>query len=326
MNQKWISILIIGLVLNSWGCSFRHQKDQPQESGALEDNVTLSFSEAQRRVFTPYCASCHSAGSANSDLNDYEVVQAKLGQIRTLTLETRAMPKGSTLPAAAFQYLEKWINAGGPKFALNSTNPEPKASPSPINPEDVVEEVDPKKVSFAMVKEKILAPKCIKCHVAKNAMPLDTYDAVKANIPRVALAVLEGSMPPKKPLNKNLMNLFKTWLGEGAFELPSAPLQMPEPNFASLKKNLFNEYCLKCHTGDKPRADVSFDSIEALRKSPKRPLIMEDAGEPDSNLIVHSLINSKDDKRMPPARTGPRLPKEVIEVVRAWILNGAPAE
>jgi mono/diheme cytochrome c family protein len=83
-------------------------------------------------------------------------------------------------------------------------------------------------------------------------------------------------------------------------------------------KEIFRARCAECHSGPKARAGVNVLDRDGLIK--KEKVI---PGKPDDSTL-YQLITATDESAMPP--TGrPRLTAEQIEVVRKWIVAGAPA-
>jgi serine/threonine-protein kinase len=98
----------------------------------------------------------------------------------------------------------------------------------------------------------------------------------------------------------------------------SVPATAAETDVAARAKEIFRAHCAECHSGAKARAGVVILDREVLIKKEKVV-----PGKPDDSTL-YQLITATDDSAMPP--TGrPRLTAEQIEVVRKWIVAGAPA-
>ena len=86
----------------------------------------------------------------------------------------------------------------------------------------------------------------------------------------------------------------------------------------------------ECHTGPKPAKGLVLDAAKAYFnlvkvKSKESPRQMRVApGDLDKSYLFDKITgNHNDGDRMPPKK---RLPKESIELVKSWILAGAPED
>ncbi len=87
---------------------------------------------------------------------------------------------------------------------------------------------------------------------------------------------------------------------------------------------IVKERCIGCHAGDRPKARLNLESLEAfLEGGRKGPALVP--GKPDESL-VYLLIAGEKKPIMPPKKEGP-LSAEQIAVFKAWIVGGcAPGE
>lgn len=89
---------------------------------------------------------------------------------------------------------------------------------------DTGEVIDPAKpITFVEIQTKILEPSCTGCHssAAGNLgnVNLETYTAVKAEITAIGnTTVRSRRMPKGDSLNKNLIELLRVWIEQGAPE------------------------------------------------------------------------------------------------------------
>src|SRR5262249_43911677 len=91
-----------------------------------------------------------------------------------------------------------------------------------------------------------------------------------------------------------------------------------DTDVAARAKEIFRAHCAECHSGAKARAGVNILDRDGLIKKEKVV-----PGKPDDSTL-YQLITATDESAMPP--TGrPRLTAEQIEVIRKWIVAGAPA-
>jgi mono/diheme cytochrome c family protein len=97
--------------------------------------------------------------------------------------------------------------------------------------------------------------------------------------------------------------------------------------YATDIKPVFDQSCVKCHSGDKPKAKLKLDSLENALKGSKDGKVIV-AGDSAKSPLVRSIahVTSDKDAWMPPlhnkAKIGP-LTSEQIGLIRAWIDQGA---
>ncbi|HXI72911.1 MAG TPA: c-type cytochrome domain-containing protein [Verrucomicrobiae bacterium] len=97
--------------------------------------------------------------------------------------------------------------------------------------------------------------------------------------------------------------------------------------YATDIKPIFEASCVKCHSGDRPKARLSLDTLEGVLKGTKQGKIVT-AGDSANSLIVKAVAHmTKDpDGWMPPpnnkAGIKPLTPEQ-IGLIRAWIDQGA---
>ena len=102
-----------------------------------------------------------------------------------------------------------------------------------------------------------------------------------------------------------------------ALILAAGPAAAADSDFAARAKEVFRSHCAECHSGPKARAGVNILDRDGLIKKEKVV-----PGKPDDSLL-YQLISATDESAMPPTgRT--RLSADQIEVIRKWIVAGAP--
>jgi len=97
--------------------------------------------------------------------------------------------------------------------------------------------------------------------------------------------------------------------------------------YATDIKTILDASCVKCHSGDKPKARLKLDNLENTLKGGKDGKIVT-AGDSANSLIVKSIahLTGDHDQWMPPMnnRAGIKpLTPEQISLIRAWIDQGA---
>ena len=111
-----------------------------------------------------------------------------------------------------------------------------------------------------------------------------------------------------------------------AADLPPASTKTGVTYAADIKP-IFDASCVKCHSGDKPKARLKLDTLENALKGSKDGKVIT-AGDSANSLLVKCIAQATGDKDlwMPPpqnkANIGP-LTAEQIGLIRAWIDQGA---
>ena len=111
-----------------------------------------------------------------------------------------------------------------------------------------------------------------------------------------------------------------------AADLPPASTK-PGVTYAADVKHIFDTSCIKCHSGDKPKAHLKLDTLENALKGSKDGKVIT-VGDSAKSLIVKCVAHatSDPDMWMPPphnkANIGPLTPEQ-IGLIRAWIDQGA---
>jgi len=97
--------------------------------------------------------------------------------------------------------------------------------------------------------------------------------------------------------------------------------------FAADVKPLLDASCVKCHSGDKPKAHLKLDSLENALKGSKDGKVVVAGNSAKSLLVLAAAHATKDhDLWMPPPhnKAGAKpLTPEQIGLLRAWIDQGA---
>jgi uncharacterized membrane protein len=97
--------------------------------------------------------------------------------------------------------------------------------------------------------------------------------------------------------------------------------------YATDIKTILDASCVKCHSGDKPKARLKLDSLENVLKGGKDGKVVT-PGDGANSFIVKAAAHatSDSDSWMPPphnrANIGPLTPEQ-IGLIRAWIDQGA---
>ncbi len=91
-------------------------------------------------------------------------------------------------------------------------------------------------------------------------------------------------------------------------------------------KPLIEASCLKCHSGDRPKAKYSMESLDALIKGGSSKEAAVVAGKSDKSPMVWYIADLVEEMEMPPLDKRDKYPaftKDQVALVRAWIDQGA---
>lgn len=121
------------------------------------------------------------------------------------------------------------------------------------------------------------------------------------------------------------------WALAAAADDPAAPLppaaNKPGLTYAADIKPLLDQSCVKCHTGDKPKAHLKLDTLADALKGGEDGKVIIPGDSAKSLLVLAAAHATKDhDLWMPPRRHPPGirpLTPEEIGLIRAWIDQGA---
>ena len=105
----------------------------------------------------------------------------------------------------------------------------------------------------------------------------------------------------------------------------AAPTSKRKIDFNREVRAILSENCFACHgpDGNKRKAGLRLDleeSATAKLESGGRAVV---SGKPEESLVIKLATTEDEDDRMPPAKTGKRLSKEQVAVLKEWIAQGA---
>ena len=85
--------------------------------------------------------------------------------------------------------------------------------------------------------------------------------------------------------------------------------------------------CVKCHSGDKPKAKLKLDTLDDIMKGSRNGKVVIVGDSAKSEIVLAAAHATEDsDEWMPPAKAVSRFPAltaDQIGLVRAWIDQGA---
>jgi hypothetical protein len=91
-------------------------------------------------------------------------------------------------------------------------------------------------------------------------------------------------------------------------------------------KPILDKSCVKCHSGEKPKAKLHLDSLAGALKGGADGKVLEPGNSAKSMLVINvARAGDKEDWMPPPNNKAniPPLTKEQIGLIRAWIDQGA---
>ncbi len=220
--KNLMTIVAAGILLSS--CSYKVDKEA--EAPVKFDGKTLSFAQVRSMALGPKCARCHDWVAS------YEETKALAQEISNRVQGlggNRQMP-----PSSASQLTENekaaivaWVAAGAlenPGQVEQPVTP-PPVEPPPVEPPPVepppVEPPPvepPAKPNFALIKSKVLDPKCLRCHKSD----FDTFEHTAPLIKDIEFRIQDigGDFqmpPPNKPqLSEEEKALVLEWIRSGA--------------------------------------------------------------------------------------------------------------
>lgn len=104
----------------------------------------------------------------------------------------------------------------------------------------------------------------------------------------------------------------------------------PAPTLSSLQANLFDPFCIVCHSGAAAPLGLrleegnSFNNLVGVG-SRQSSLLRVDPGDPDGSYLIRKLEGTASEGEQMPLG-GPPLPQATIDFARQWILEGAMPE
>ncbi len=127
----------------------------------------------------------------------------------------------------------------------------------------------------------------------------------------LSLSVLSGPAAEKKALDLS--------------KIPP-PSDKAGVTYATDIKPIFDQSCIKCHDGQKPKAKLRLDSLAGVLKGGEDGKVVI-PGNGVGSVLVHNIAHAgAPDDYMPPPKNkagiGP-LTKEQIGLIRAWVDQGA---
>jgi len=96
--------------------------------------------------------------------------------------------------------------------------------------------------------------------------------------------------------------------------------------YANDIKPILDKSCVKCHGAEKPKAKLRLDGLETALKGSEHGKVIAPGKSAGSKLVLSVAYLGDEDDFMPPPNNKakiPRLSKEQVGLIRAWIDQGA---
>jgi formylglycine-generating enzyme required for sulfatase activity len=202
------------------------------------------------------------------------------------------------------------------------------------------------KVDFHHEVKPILEATCVSCHGPerpKGRLRLDSREAAikggdlgtslvpgkPEESPLYTTTILPEEdpdvMPPKELLTREQTEVLRRWILEGA-EWPEDILltAVPRINFIKDVQPILEMHCVACHREDYVKGKYRMDTREMAFQPGdigEPPIV---PGFPEKSWVYTStVLPAADPDLMPPVKDGGPLPKEVTDILRDWISQGA---
>jgi formylglycine-generating enzyme required for sulfatase activity len=203
-------------------------------------------------------------------------------------------------------------------------------------------------IDFQTHVRPILESTCLSCHDAehpKGKLRMDTAAAVKTGGENKGAGLVPGKpeessiyksiilpadhddiMPPKGDvLTKEQVSVLKQWIAQGANWPADVTLKkIRRAEFTKDIKPILEQNCVSCHRADYIKGELRLDEKEAAFRGGESGSGIVPFDPKKSRVFVSTTLTADDDGVMPPAKKGGPMPKEKVELLQAWIEQGAP--
>lgn len=203
-------------------------------------------------------------------------------------------------------------------------------------------------IDFNLHVRPILESSCLSCHDSehtKGGLKLDTAANALAGGEKHGAAVVAGNpaksplfttttlpaghddiMPPKgDALTKEQTDVLKAWIEEGAVWPKDATLaKVRRAEFTKEIKPILELNCVACHKEGHAKGGLRLDNKKDAFKGGDGGAGIVPFKPKDSKVYTSTTLPKDDDALMPPEKKGGPMPKEKIDMLRAWIEQGAP--
>ncbi|MEW6303075.1 MAG: PSD1 and planctomycete cytochrome C domain-containing protein [Verrucomicrobiota bacterium] len=119
-------------------------------------------------------------------------------------------------------------------------------------------------------------------------------------------------------------------LGAWCLVSPAVAKDDPVPDIVQFNRDIrpiLAAHCFECHGADgvARKRDLRLDRPESALSESRQPRVVV-PGQPKESELFRRITATKDDDRMPPRRTGRKLPAREVQLLERWIQQGAKWE
>jgi formylglycine-generating enzyme required for sulfatase activity len=197
-------------------------------------------------------------------------------------------------------------------------------------------------VSFERQVKPVLESACLSCHgekKPKGELQLHTHEGLLEGSEYGEVVVpgkpedstlytttilspdADEVMPPKPPLlSKSQSDVIKEWINAGA-KWPEGMIlkQIRRVGFIKDIKPILESNCLSCHREGHDKGDLRLDESQYAFESSVVPFDLD-----NSTLYQTIILPADHEDLMPPSKKGGPLKDEQINLIKDWIVQGAP--
>ncbi|MGE0764560.1 MAG: cytochrome c [Bdellovibrionales bacterium] len=179
-----------------------------------------------------------------------------------------------------------------------------------------IQEVDLHQTDFATAMSKVIRPKCVSCHNAKDSrggVRLDNYALVQRSLSQIQDSIEDGSMPKNSALSIKQKKLILGWIKAGGPQTKAHATAVPTAvktedlalNFATVKARVLDPACLNCHSSERTEGKLKVETYADVAQNAAK--------------IAKSVLDGSMPKK-----------GKMTEVQKAliinWLNNGAPEQ
>ncbi len=205
--------------------------------------------------------------------------------------------------------------------------------------------------NYSDLSELIFRPKCMSCHggaSGSGGVDLSSYAAMMSQSKLIVPGqpaqsgiyneVASGDMPDGGPaLSRAEVQAISNWIMAGApngdFSSGGAESAGPETTppqsvspsppsdgvtsvkYSEIQARIFDQACVHCHSGPKPKGKVDLSNYSALFSGPKHNVVVPNSA--DTSLVYTEIVGGS----MPP--NGPTISAAELALLFNWINQGA---
>ena len=146
--------------------------------------------------------------------------------------------------------------------------------------------------------------------------------------------IVDKRMPASGPpyLDQVDIGRITAWIDAGAPGMSTAPEPDPSeiiPTWYGIQANILDKYCTGCHSGSSPQAGLSwevgqYDTIVTGGWTSSTELLEIVPGSPETSYMYLKITDDDSISGSFMPATGTMLDQALIDVIRQWILDGAP--